>query len=107
MLSAKTASKDRWQQVLSKAMRILDKHLLTLEPGISENQTDQMRTSRLQLVVPRGIHETYGGEPAEMAYVAIRIFGTRRRTPRNLMKCPNVCIARNRATNSRAEGCRP
>ena len=60
MLSAKTASKDRWQQVLSEAMRILDKHLLILEPGISENQTDQMRTSRLQLVVPRGIHETYG-----------------------------------------------
>ena len=62
MLSAKTASKDRWQQVLSEAMRILDKHLLTLEPGISENQTNQMRTSKLQLVVPRGIHETYGAD---------------------------------------------
>ena len=60
MLSAKTVSKDHWQQVLSEAMRILDKHLLTLEPGISEKQTDQMRISRLQLVVPRGIHETYG-----------------------------------------------
>ena len=62
MLSAKTASKDRWQQVLSEAMRILDKHLFTLEPGISENQTDQMRSSRLQLVVPRAIHETYGAD---------------------------------------------
>lgn len=59
MLGSKSTLKDRWRQVLSEAMRIEDKHLLTLEPGISENQTDEMRAKRLQLVVPRKIHPTY------------------------------------------------
>ena len=35
MLGAKSTLKDRWRQVLSEAARIEDKHLLTLEPGIS------------------------------------------------------------------------
>jgi len=59
MLGAKSSLKDRWRQVLSEAERIPEKHLLTLEPGISENQTDEMRTKRLRLVVPRAIHDTY------------------------------------------------
>jgi hypothetical protein len=59
MLGAKSTCKDRWRQVLSEAERIQQKHLLTLEPGISENQTDEMKTKRLQLVVPSSIHETY------------------------------------------------
>lgn len=59
MLGAKSTCKDRWRQVLFEAVRINDKHLLTLEPGISENQTDAMREKRLQLVLPAGLHETY------------------------------------------------
>lgn len=59
MLGSKSTLKDRWRQVLSEAVRIPDKHLLTLEPGISENQTNEMRAKRLQLVIPRGLHETY------------------------------------------------
>ena len=59
MLGAKSSLKDRWRQVLSEAQRIDDKHLLTLEPGISENQTDEMQAKRLQLVVPRRLHDTY------------------------------------------------
>jgi len=59
MLGAKSTCKDRWRQVLSEAERIPDKHLLTLEPGISEGQTDEMRASRLQLVVPAELHPTY------------------------------------------------
>ncbi|WP_218151533.1 type II restriction endonuclease [Novosphingobium sp. CF614] len=59
MLGAKSTLKDRWRQVLSEAIRIEEKHLLTLEPGISENQTDEMQTKRLQLVVPRRLHGTY------------------------------------------------
>lgn len=59
MLGVKSTCKDRWRQVLAEAERIQDKHLFTLEPGISENQTDQMKANRLQLVLPRGIHETY------------------------------------------------
>lgn len=59
MLGVKTTCKDRWRQVLSEARRIQNKHLLTLEPGISENQTDEMRSQNLQLVLPASIHETY------------------------------------------------
>ena len=32
---------------------------MTLEPGISERQTDQMTSSNLQLVVPQPIQQTY------------------------------------------------
>ena len=59
MLGAKSTCKDRWRQVLSEATRIDRKHLLTLEPGISENQTDEMRAKKLQLVIPARLHETY------------------------------------------------
>ena len=59
MLAAKTTCKDRWRQVLSEAERIETKHLLTLEPGISENQTTEMQAKNLQLVVPRKLHTTY------------------------------------------------
>lgn len=59
MLGSKTTCKDRWRQVLSEAARIGNKHLLTLEPGISESQTTEMRDKRLQLVLPASIHESY------------------------------------------------
>ncbi len=59
MLGVKSTCKDRWRQVLSEAVRIPDKHLLTLEPGISENQTNEMRANRLQLVLPSELHHTY------------------------------------------------
>jgi hypothetical protein len=59
MLGAKSTLKDRWRQVLSEATRINTKHLLTLEPGLSTNQTDEMQAKRLQLVVPAGIRKSY------------------------------------------------
>lgn len=59
MLGAKSSCKDRWRQVLAEAAKISRKHLLTLEPGISEPQTDQMEASALQLVVPAPLHESY------------------------------------------------
>lgn len=59
MLGAKSTCKDRWRQVLAEARKISRKHLLTLEPGISEPQTDQMEASSLQLVVPSPVHRSY------------------------------------------------
>jgi EcoRII C terminal len=59
MLGVKTSCKDRWRQVLAEADRIERKHLLTLEPGISETQTAEMITARLQLVIPRGLFQTF------------------------------------------------
>lgn len=59
MLAAKTSAKDRWRQILGEADRIALKHLITLEPGISENQTDEMKARQVSLVLPRAIHGSY------------------------------------------------
>jgi hypothetical protein len=59
MLGAKSTCKDRWRQVLSEAARISNKHLLTLEAAISENQTDEMKRHNLQLIIPKAIQSTY------------------------------------------------
>jgi hypothetical protein len=59
MLGVKSTCKDRWRQVLSEAARIEEKHLFTLEPGISENQTDEMKANSLQLVLPDSLHSSF------------------------------------------------
>lgn len=59
MLGVKSTCKDRWRQVLAEAARIPEKHLLTLEPGISENQTREMKANKLGLVLPEQLHGTY------------------------------------------------
>jgi hypothetical protein len=59
VLGAKSTCKDRWRQVLSEAKRVPQKHLITLEPGITEDQTDEMVSDALQLVVPQSLHDSY------------------------------------------------
>lgn len=59
MLGAKSTCKDRWRQVLEEADRIANKHLLTLQPSISVNQTNEMQSKKLQLVIPAEIQKTY------------------------------------------------
>jgi hypothetical protein len=71
MLGVKTSCKDRWRQVLAEADRIPVKHLLTLEPGISPAQTDEMRKEHLKLVLPRALHTSYRpAQRGELAAVA-------------------------------------
>lgn len=59
VLGVKSTCKDRWRQVLAEAQRIDRKHLFTLEPGISINQTNEMQAHKLQLVVPASLFPTY------------------------------------------------
>ncbi|GLR64125.1 type II restriction endonuclease [Marinospirillum insulare] len=59
MLGAKTSCKERWRQVLAEAEKIKIKHLITLEPAISEDQTKQMSKMNVKLVVPLPIQQTY------------------------------------------------
>lgn len=59
MLGVKTSAKDRWRQILSEADRIPAKHLITLEPAISRNQTDEMRSQHVQLVIPESFKSSY------------------------------------------------
>ncbi len=67
MLGVKSTCKDRWRQVLAEADRIDHKHLLTLEAAISGHQTDEMQAKNLQLVLPRGLHNTY--TPAQQTWL--------------------------------------
>ena len=53
MLGAKTTCKDRWRQVLNEADRIPNKHLFTLQPGVTRNQLQEMKDEHLTLVVPK------------------------------------------------------
>jgi hypothetical protein len=59
MLGAKSTLKERWRQVLTEAERIPHKHLCTLEPGISESQTNDIAKHAIQLVIPESFHPTY------------------------------------------------
>lgn len=59
MLGAKTSAKERWRQVLAEANRISEKHLITMEPAISTNQTDEMSRQSVRLVVPSTLQSTY------------------------------------------------
>jgi type II restriction enzyme len=51
-LASKTTCKDRWRQILNEADRIKEKHLFTLQQGISSNQLKEMYAYGVQLVVP-------------------------------------------------------
>lgn len=59
MLAAKSTCKDRWPQILPEAQRLDKKHLVTLEPGISEKQTETMITENVQLIVPLRLQDSY------------------------------------------------
>lgn len=72
MLAAKSTCKDRWRQVLTEAARIPVKHLCTLEPGISVNQTDEMKGQNIKLVIPRKLLEaTYTKTQQQEAMILI------------------------------------
>lgn len=59
MLAVKTTCKDRWRQILNEADRIEVKHLLTIQEGVSVNQFDEMKSSGVQLVVPKPLIKKY------------------------------------------------
>lgn len=59
VLGAKRTCKDRWRQVLAEAKKIDRKYILTIEQGISVNQTNEMKENQLQLIVPEAIQNTY------------------------------------------------
>lgn len=59
ILAVKTTCRDRWRQVLNEAKRVRQKHLLTLQEGVSESQHREMVQAGVQLVVPTPLHRTY------------------------------------------------
>lgn len=67
LLGVKTTAKDRWRQVLAEGAKILNKHLITLEPAISIAQTTEMTNNNLTLVIPTPVQEKY--KPEQLEYI--------------------------------------
>lgn len=59
IVGLKTTCKDRWRQVLNEGKRIQNKHLLTMQQGISANQLQEMKAANLTLIVPQKLHKDY------------------------------------------------
>ena len=59
LLGLKTTCKDRWRQVLNEGRRVKNKHILTLQQGISVNQLNEMHDSGITLVVPDSYRRAY------------------------------------------------
>lgn len=59
MVGVKTTCKDRWRQVLNEAKRVKEKHILTIQQGISKKQLNDMKGDGVQLIVPTEFHKQY------------------------------------------------
>lgn len=59
IIGVKTTCKDRWRQVLNEGKRKEEKHLITMQQGISKNQLNEMVAASVQLVVPKTLHRQY------------------------------------------------
>jgi hypothetical protein len=71
IVGVKTTCKDRWRQVLNEGKRVPDKYIITIQPGISAPQLEEMRESRVTLVVPEKLHDQYPPEkPMELLTLA-------------------------------------
>lgn len=71
MLGVKSTCKDRWRQILPEADKIPNKHLATIEPSISESQTDQMQAYKVQLVVPKSVKSSYSERQQEWLWTML------------------------------------
>jgi EcoRII C terminal/Restriction endonuclease EcoRII, N-terminal len=58
-IGVKTTCKDRWRQVVSEAVRVKKKHIVTIQPGISPAQMKEMEGASVTLVVPKALHKDY------------------------------------------------
>lgn len=73
MLAVKTSCKDRWRQIINEADRISEKHLLTLQEGVSEAQFREMCHARIKLVVPAANVRTFA-EPIRPHLLTLESF---------------------------------
>lgn len=59
VVGLKTTCKDRWRQVLEEGKRVPEKHIITLQRGISNKQLASMKSASVSLVVPKSLHTLY------------------------------------------------
>jgi type II restriction enzyme len=63
VIGVKTTCKDRWRQVLHEAPRVKNKHILTLQQGISSKQLTSMEEAGVTLIVPQKLQKLYPKHP--------------------------------------------
>lgn len=79
VVGVKTTCKDRWRQVLNEGRRVPNKHILTLQPGISLNQLTEMNEAGITLIVPEKLKYKYPMDhPLKILSVADFVEETRR-----------------------------
>lgn len=71
-LGAKTTCKDRWRQIVGEADRIPQKHLFTLQQGISGNQLKEMKSAGVTLVVPQPYLTSFPKEHREDIWTLVK-----------------------------------
>jgi len=71
-LGAKTTCKDRWRQIVGEADRIPQKHLFTLQQGISGNQLKEMKSAGVTLVVPQPYLTSFPREHREDIWTLVK-----------------------------------
>ncbi|MGQ9807620.1 MAG: type II restriction endonuclease [Armatimonadota bacterium] len=59
LLAIKTSCRDRWRQVLQEAPGTGGRYLLTLQPGITRAQVEEILSAGIKLVVPKPLHSCY------------------------------------------------
>jgi hypothetical protein len=80
VVGVKTTCKDRWRQVVHEAKRVTEKHILTIQQGISSKQLTQMHASHVTLIVPTRLHKQYPkGSPMTLLDVGGFVREVRRR----------------------------
>jgi type II restriction enzyme len=73
VVGIKTTCKDRWRQVLNEATRVPQKHILTIQQGISGKQLTEMHRANVTLVVPQAIQHQYP-RTTEIALLSVNQF---------------------------------
>jgi len=77
-LASKSTIKERWRQVLREARKLSQKHLCTLQPGISPAQIAEMKEAGVVLVIPRAFQGSY--KPGTARVLSVSDFIARVRT---------------------------
>jgi hypothetical protein len=59
MLAVKTTFKDRWRQITQECADLPEKHLLTVQEGVSQAQFQEITSAGIKLVVPLKLKDKY------------------------------------------------
>jgi hypothetical protein len=74
IIGVKRTCKDRWRQVLNEAIRIPEKHILTIQKGISMKQLKAMNTANVKLIVPQRLRKEYYPKDSPVTMFNVRAF---------------------------------